>query len=421
MDITSRFEVSVITILLITDQPRLQSIFASIGELPGVSLRIAGSLDHGAEEITAAAPAVVFVQDRLSGLSGNIIARHIRSRLHSEDTKIILLSEDAPDSAQIEEFVDRCLDLRETDKALTSAVGDILAALVRKGTNASLPAKTGRTEENDAPGKPNASDLVEKVYDQVKLSRENSPAEINKEKQSAVQAGEELAEKSRFQDRLENVLESQEPVSVHFAETRRLHSDVTSTEPGTLLHGKRVGDYIIREEPEKNRFWLFAIVSVALVAMLFYFLAGGKKQQAKTITVKPAPLPTQSAAKQTPAPSRLTRLPAFIPEQGVDAAYGKAHPGWEKYVTDKLEFKVYREKDYIKALQVIDLSGGAITEAYFKDVLKEVVGNSNYAVATKAEKGNYLIEKGSISAGGRIITYRDKSNLHLKGFVVHFQ
>lgn len=397
-----------ITILLITDQPRLQSIFASIGELPGVTLRMAGSLDHGAEEIAAAAPSFVFVQDRLSGLSGNIIARHIRSRLSPEETKVILLSEDDPDSSQIKEFVDRCLDLRETDQVLTSAVEDILASLMRK-------------EKNDDPGKPNASELVEKVYDQVKLSRENSPAEINGEKQAAMSASEEPAEKSRFQDRLETVLENQEPVSVHFAETRRLHSDGTPSEPGIILRGERVGDYIIREEPGKNRFWLFAIASIALVAILFYFLAGGKKQQAKTITIKPAPVSAQSAAKQTPAPPRLTRLPAFIPAQGMDAAYGKSHPGWEKYVTSKLEFKVYRERDYIKALQVIDLSGGTITEAYFKDVLKEVVGDSNYAVATKAEKGNYLIEKGSVSAVGRIITYRDKSSLHLKGFVIHFQ
>ncbi|ABQ24585.1 response regulator [Geotalea uraniireducens] len=397
-----------ITILLITDQPRLQSIFASIGELPGVTLRMAGSLDHGAEEITAAAPAIVFVQDRLSGLSGNIIARHIRSRLTSEETKIILLSEDNPDLSQIKEFVDRCLDLRETDQVLTSAVENILAALVQK-------------EENSAPGKPNASELVEKVYDQVKLSRESSPAEINGEKQAAVQASEEPAEKSRFQDRLETVLESQEPVSVHFAETRHIHSDGTPSEPGMILRGERVGDYIIRDEPGKNRFWLFAIASVALVAILFYLLAGGKKQPAKTITVKPASVSAQSAAKQTPTPSRLTRLPAFIPAQGVDAAYAKTHPGWEKYITNKLEFKVYREKDFIKALQVIDLSGGAITEGYLKDVLKEVGGDSAYAVATKAEKGNYLIEKGSISAAGRIITYRDKSSLHLKGFVVHFQ
>lgn len=396
-----------ITILLITDQPRLQSIFTFIGELPAVTLRMAGSLDHGAEEISAAAPAIVFVQDRLSGLSGNIIARHIRSRLSPEETKIILLSEDNPDLSQIE-FVDRCLDLRETDQTLTSAVEDILAAVVRK-------------QEISDPGKSNASDLIEKVYDQVKLSRENSPAEINKDKQTAMSASEEPTEKSPFQDKLETVLDSQEPVSVHFAETRHIHSDVTPTEPGTLLHGQRVGDYIIREEPEKNRFWLFAIISVALVAILFYFLAGGKKQQAKTITVKPVPVSAQPAAKQTPIPSKLTRLPSFIPAQGGDAAYGKTHPGWEKYVTSKLEFKVYREKDYIKALQVIDLSGGAITEAYFKDVLKEVVGNSNYAVAAKAEKGNYLIEKGSISAAGRIITYRDKSTLHLKGFVVHFQ
>lgn len=391
-----------ITILLITDQPRLQSIFAPSGELPGVTLRMAGSLDHGAEEITAAAPAIVFVQDRLSGLSGNIIARHIRSRLPPEETKIVLLSEDNPDLSQIKEFVDRCLDLRETDQALTSAIEDILATLVRK-------------EENS--DEPNASELVEKVYDQVKLSRENSPIEINGEKRTAVQASEEPEEKSRFQDKLETVLESQEPVSVHFAETRHIHSDGTPSEPGT----KRVGDYIIRDEPGNSRFWLFAIASVALVAIPFYFLAGGKKQPAKTTAVKPAQVSAQSAAKQTPAPSRLTRLPAFIPAQGVDVAYAKTHPGWEKYVTNKLEFKVYREKGYIKALQVIDLSGGTITEAYFKDVLKEVVGNSNYAVAAKAEKGNYLIEKGSISAAGRIITYRDKSSLHLKGFVVHFQ
>ncbi len=390
------------TILFITDQPRLQGIFNSIGELPGVVMRMAGSLDHGAEESAAAAPAVVFVQDRLSGLAGSIIARHIHSRLRSNDTKIVLLSDDTAAGSSTQAFVDKCLDLRVSDESLTAAIRESIATLA--------PGERGGDDD---------AGPVEKVRDTVSLSS-GFPAEVNADEPTGTPAGEGTAEKSRFQDALETVLENHEAVPVRHAETRQLPVEEAPPEAGTTLYGKRVGDYIIREERGTDRFWLLAIASVALAAILFYFLAGGKKQPAKSNAVKPASQPGRVAPKLAPAPAAPTRLPAFIPVRTLDAAYGKAHPGWERYLTDKLEFKVYRKNASIKALQVIDLSGGGMPESFLNEALREVAGKSNPAVATKSEKGSYLIEKGSISAAGRIITYRDKSSLQLKGFVIYF-
>ena len=41
-----------------------------------------------------------------------------------------------------------------------------------------------------------------------------------------------------------------------------------------------------------------------------------------------------------------------MPVKALDAAYGKKRPGWERYVTDSVEYLVFREKSKLKAVQV---------------------------------------------------------------------
>ena len=68
-------------LLLITDKPRLKKVFLRLAGERNLPLRVAGSLEKGAEEIVADKPAMVFVQTHLSGLSADILLMHLKKLL----------------------------------------------------------------------------------------------------------------------------------------------------------------------------------------------------------------------------------------------------------------------------------------------------------------------------------------------------
>src|SRR5689334_10557531 len=91
-------------LLLIADNPRLHTIFATECNRSGILLTVASSLDAGVEALAMAKVPLLFVQSRLSGLSGEIIIRHLKAHLPPDAPRIVFLSEgegdlfsDAPD------------------------------------------------------------------------------------------------------------------------------------------------------------------------------------------------------------------------------------------------------------------------------------------------------------------------------------
>lgn len=120
------------------------------------------------------------------------------------------------------------------------------------------------------------------------------------------------------------------------------------------------------------------------------------------------------------APRRENRisLPAF--SSGTrDASYGASHPGWQKYRTEALEFKVFQEKNSTKAIQVIARREGAINRDFLKSFLDEVAGDQPYKKGSLKKEGGYLIEggrKGSVE----VDLYRNIAAGDVRGVVVVF-
>lgn len=81
--------------LVIADQERLHGIF----DLSGIPCEKAFTLDEGLKVAQRRTPALLFVQSRLGGFSGEIIARHIRLELKDKKMCLVLLCgpEDMPE------------------------------------------------------------------------------------------------------------------------------------------------------------------------------------------------------------------------------------------------------------------------------------------------------------------------------------
>ena len=113
------------TILLITEQERLRLLFSTIEREGLIRLRVAPTLGQGEEEIALRLPHFVFVENGISGLTGAVIASHLRTLL-PEGSEVILMARDAADTTERNDGGLFNLDLSENDETLQRSVSVII-------------------------------------------------------------------------------------------------------------------------------------------------------------------------------------------------------------------------------------------------------------------------------------------------------
>jgi len=136
--------------------------------------------------------------------------------------------------------------------------------------------------------------------------------------------------------------------------------------------------------------------------------------------VTPAPALAPPAVKPAPAPG-VKALPQFLAGTKADAAYGKAHPGWQRFIGARAEYKLFKEAERYKAIQVIALSGQSISDQIYRDVLLGFGGINSYQLQSSQEKGAYVIEQGVAQGGVNLTIYRNKKDLSIKGLVLYYR
>lgn len=237
---------------------------------------------------------------------------------------------------------------------------------------------------------------------------------------------------------------------------------------------------LVRREKRKPR-WFIPLILVILALPVAYLAAailhtvqGGKKQErrapaqlptskpptvvqpsvqaakqasqprqapgaAKTAPVKPAPVqptPVQPAPAK-PAPARpahvvsappaqpamkggLKVLPPFMAGVPEDTAYARRHPGWQRYLGARGEYKIYREGNLYRALQIIALPGQAIPDEIYQRSLLEFGGVDSYRVQSTERRGSFLVEHGEARGGVGVTVYRKLKDQSLKGLVIFY-
>lgn len=128
--------------------------------------------------------------------------------------------------------------------------------------------------------------------------------------------------------------------------------------------------------------------------------------------------PSQNQALLSPLtkPSTTPVLPQFIPLQGHDKKYAKSNPGWERYVGDNVEFRVFSSGNVIKAVQVRSIQGNVLPESLLKSVLTQFAGSPDYNVESRKNKSGVTVLRGTVGQKADIIIY--KKNETVRAFVV---
>jgi hypothetical protein len=467
-------EFPVSNLLLITDVARLRKIFGRLTEDKDIRLRIVNNLEKGGEEIAIEKPDVVFVQTHLSGLSSDILLMHLKKQLGRKRSRFVLLAspgqtndailkpyngwlntsaEDGPMLSELQQLIDTLLGRSKADEE-TSSEDPIASTDLR-------PHPVSFAESSELLDHPPVS-ARKTTGVQLQTTDPVTPEPSLEEQGLTYSPRQRLKISSEFSNSFDSAVSSTpEPESLEQATpalTHNWHDESIDTAETKPLRSKRVMFLL----------WLVPVV-IAVVVITYLQQRPATKPEStagKTLPVtgvqSPAPPPSvgtppanpekapvaaaavpaavpqeldrmsdtavlraiaENRGSKSPAPvpvsgTRPVTLPDFIPRYGYDKQFTAANPGWERYKGKVTEFKVMREGESIKAIQVIDRGGEGVPESFMKGVLRQVTKNPNFKAETSEQKDGYEIQRGPIADNIRVVYYRDENGGKLRAFVM---
>lgn len=422
-------------ILAITDIPRMTALFERLTrQIPG--LTVASEIQRGIEELENRKPELVFIQNHLSGLSADILHKHLKSRLGQRTVRFGLISAPSAIDSDSSTAFEIVLDPAQSDEELEQAV---LSLLQQK-----QPAKQSSTQEKTTVSQPGSPEQEQpglltqppvspprNVQQQLPLMSDPPvPAESSQE--AAAPLTYELPRRPGLS------------IISDFSKQLDTRSDAVKTEPA--LFAEREQELRIRDlhqEPHlisdfeqplpwyrRTAFLLVSGTLLVVVAVSLFQHRSSRTAPASKIASEPkapaaaptppsvVPQPETKQALSSHGSGRPRSLPSFIPKEGLDPGYGKDNPGWENYRGQTNEYRVFREKGgTIKAIQVIDRSGAGIQESFYTSTLKELAGATAMRSTSSEIKEGYEIRRGEL-AGLQLVQYRDAQGGRMRGFVI---
>lgn len=333
-------------LLLITDIPRLRTLFSRLAKTRSLPLRIAGSLEKGAEEIVAAKPAMVFVQTHLSGLSADILLMHLKKLLGRRRTRFVLLSPADQVNKSVIKLYHNYIDTSLEEQALIDAISLTIDSLNPKGK------RPGADQDQEAESAPQPAatefpDPTSRILEPAEPVKDHSVQESSPEAPIAAHATETESSARVTEPSLEEqgvVYAPRAPLSVYSEFTSRFDSAVSQVstpepesfpeEPANEWH-RQAFDEKIRLDTSRSRskstryaLWLAGLIVVA-VAFTLYQHSGSRTNPSGTGTGEENKnaiviSPPTVVEKPSSAPSSRTQDTVKTPPSGSDARMGDA-------------------------------------------------------------------------------------------------
>jgi len=526
-----------LNLLFISNSPKAQYIKKKLQPVMKVIIDVVPDFDHGLKDVFEKRPATVCIQEQISGVTGESVARHIQMLLGSGSPRFILMHEGSSKARAIKGLFEHVIDLNRPDATLARDFHDTLKSLLGDQwdkiyiqSKPSVPS----IDSTDASIEKSQVD-AEKLVEDFLLDLENNsyPAhEVSAESESGEQnltvlsSSDEIAEmliaqaantlnstktenntlgnvtlpscfesltvvnssttqpandqslfsaeKPLNQQTLsfENTIESTLRIPVmpvsDVNSTSDLKSPVNTVKPiikspnpamkpelsisqvapaeFRIKTDKKAPDEVIPEELllafeenyrtestffKRNIFTVSALL-VVLAISGWYML----KQQPQILTslkqrMSPSTRSTifkQPIAVTQPPQSNQTvppvvaavpsTLPKFVPIQGHDAKYATANPGWERYIDENIDVRIFKDRGAIKAVQFLSVKGKVISDQLLRSTLTELTGVPGYKVESQKNKSGLLELRGTIGKMADIIIYKKKESV--LAFVVSF-
>lgn len=202
-----------------------------------------------------------------------------------------------------------------------------------------------------------------------------------------------------------------------------------------------------RKEKKHKRWVIPAALALAFIPLIYFVVVSqnASKQAAvrapapvaapkparpaPPVAAPPAAKPAPAAVPKVPAPTAptappkagLKALPPLLAGVRVDPSYSKEHPGWQRFVGSRAEYRLFKQGELYRAMQVLAQKRQSIPEELFKKVLLEFGGAEGYLLESREKKGPYLIERGETKGNLALTIYRNNKDLAVKGLVLYYR
>lgn len=416
-----------VRIILLADQQRLIRIFTGSGALSGAEVRVESRVEKALAALSSAAPDFLFIQERLGEVSGAVIAHRLETELKGKKTRIVLFGAPSGMTVSAGKTILAQLDSSLSDEELATAVQHALSTPLPGAGKRRRPHRKQQSARRSEPvsDPPSPSPPTETIADIVQIGGTcSSPSQDTAPRQGFSAPAAAALARSRFQEHLENALDGP-PAAESRPAPSSLEPPAGTPEPSAgpieVTWGKppRDAGILARAVKAKGLVGMLIVIACVAILLLWQVFRTGNPPAEKVSGIKAGQGRVEEARPPlSPPATALRSLPSFIPVQAPDAGYGKTHPGWERYLNPAAEFRVYRDKGAIRAIQVIDRGKGGVAPGLFESALTEMAGSSRYLVETREVKGSYSIERGRLQNGAGVIVYRKEPGQKVKAFVV---
>jgi hypothetical protein len=411
----------VVNIVLLTNQERLVKLFNGSEIQKAGKVHVASGIHEALSAISPQRQNLLCIQERLGEMSGELLAYRMAEELKGKKVKIVLFG--APETFPLtgKKPFHAVLDSALSDNDLNAAILEILstpAARTKKKkatVKNRLPpqAEERKTDESEPPIP------TDDIDDVVEIKRTSPFREVDaslREPTSFLKLP-----KNSFHAKLESALNEASSASAVPQRETPLLSPEPFAEPLRATWGKpslheRVLDRLLKPK----LLMILGAVSGCFLALVFFLFYYQQKPDGKAVVPNTSSSITGAGGQDVSRPFQNLpgALPSFLPHQAPDSDYSKANPGWERYQGPLTEFRIFREKGLIRAIQIIDRGGQGVSPGLLSSVLNEMSGSRQYVIETTEQKGSYLVEKGTVTSGDRIIVYRKEPERFVKAFVL---
>ena len=423
-----------LNLLFISDNPRAKYIKSILQPVLKVIVDITTDFDSGLKDVFEKRPGTVCIQDKIGGVTGESVARHIQMLLGKDAPRFILLYAGIDRPKEIKGLYEYSVDLSQSDNALSENIIAALKSLLGvQWERVYIPPKAVPAVPEEVPNE------VDKLMDEFLSDLETSglaavdnqppvaatPDVISKEAALfSPPQHDKVPELSRNKNVLKALLPP--PATPAAADFRIKHN--------TLAVEEHIPEDLLLEFDANYRSQsLFLRPSVVITLVMILLAAGGwyvLKYKLQLVAPLKQLFTTEIANKQiplvpavqkpiadpVPKPVIAPSLPSFIPKDGRDSSFAAKNPGWERYVGKLNDFRVFSASGRIQAVQVLALKDASISESLIKSVLQEFIGSAEYKINSRNTKVGIRVEKGSIDNKGEVVIY--SKNEAVKAFVV---
>lgn len=419
-----------VSIVLLADRARFIELVTRREVVPGAVVRVADGIEDALTGISGRGPFFFLIQERIGELSGEYVASRLAAELKGRTVRFLFLGNAASVGDTFHGIVDDSL----TDEEMAETIRIFVSAPLPDTRKRKRPLKKQAAVESPAaspvPVSEPATDSLpstEDIEDIVLIGQPSSSIDRTPHQQPAFRVEQIPNTGTRFLDVLENALEESVAPDARSEETPEREALPRGEFPSGPVRGTRdtsIATAEVRARLLRPAQWFFLLGALA-VGVLFLSLTLCRTEMPPVMEEPDAksalPPPAENPATSPAPPRSLRTLPSFVPIQSPDPGYGKERPGWERYRKADADFRIYREKGLILAIQVIDRSGAGLAPGLLSSALTEIAGSPNYLVETRESKESYRIEKGRLRNGTGIIIYRKEPERKVTAFVVDFR